>query len=79
MPLARVNCDPEPELTLTWSSAMGLKLQPTGSTSNYFFKAELSLYNIEKFSFYLTIKILPPLQEQSLHSWTNNGCLLCEL
>jgi len=19
------------------------------------------------------------LQEQSLHSWTNNGCLLCEL
>jgi hypothetical protein len=68
MPLARVNCDLEPELTSTWSSVMELKLQPTGSTNNHFFKAELSLYNIEKFSFYLTIKMRSPLQEQSLHS-----------
>ena len=53
MTLARVNCDPEPELTSTWSSAMGLKLQPTGSTNNQFFNAELSLYNTEKIQFLL--------------------------
>jgi hypothetical protein len=68
MPLARVNTDPETKQTSTCSSAMGIKLQPTGSTNNNFYRAEFSLYNIKKLSSYLTLKMLPPLQEQSLHS-----------
>ena len=60
MPLARVNCDPVPELTSTWSAAMRFKPQQTSSTNNHIFEAELPLYNIKKFSFQLTIKMLSP-------------------
>lgn len=77
MPLARVNCDLEPELTSTWSSVMELKLQPTGSTNNHFFKAELSLYNIEKFSFYLNKNAVSI--ARTVFTLLDKGCLLCEL